>query len=271
MLINRKFLKAKGIMTIPEPGSGKFRYHVVVDSNYKIKSGFKESDDTDIDNFVVYKDDKVIGFCSKKDLKGSALESRIIKCQFINEDDALYEVAEKLSEFVRFSPYYLLFVKDKHDEITGLINQADLNRWSCYLYSYLILLYVEKESYDLIKMNYMKDATLVEKIRNEKLREKFRSSFEEGIRECSTSDLKKIVNILPNADPVKKHLDLVLTEVGRNKKFRNIIAHTVNRIVEKQYTAEQLKDLAKIWREFWNPIMRLEHNVLNTGAPLKMP
>jgi hypothetical protein len=164
--------------------------------------------------------------------------------------------------------YFVLPSQANSKEPIGIISFWDLNRAPSYILSYPILVYLEHTLINKIQKSHkdwVEHEDLLARIRdgekNGKNSKKYNNLKE--FLENPKGDYSKLSNwyfpelvyfyendphIETDGDEIIKNLiELLKKNWNNNTKFRNMIAHTVNLIVDGEKFRENLEDLEKIW------------------------
>jgi hypothetical protein len=267
--LDSKYFSALSIMTPKEDWLCVHRYESCLKENYE------EAQKRKIFNLVVMDGQHVSGYINVKYIKKRDGEYNIdwdkmekIEVHTVHETLDLFNLLKKMVNDAkkvrrRMSPIY--FVNSSQGgskEPIGIISFWDLNRAPAYILSYPILVYVEHTLIIKIKNSHkrwVEHEDLLTKIR-EKYGEKTRKSrlFKEflGSSEYNYSKLFKfgfpeLLYFYENDPHIDRDEDRTIENLislfKDNRKFRNIIAHSVNLIVEGQHFRQNLEDLEKIW------------------------
>lgn len=259
-------------------------------------------------NLVVMDGHQVSGFINIKYIKKRNEEFTVdwnkmekVEEQAICETLSLFDLLKKMVGDAkkvkrRMSPlYFVLPSKGSTKEPIGVISFWDLNRAPTYILSYPILVYLEHTLIFKIRHSHKQWVEHVELLtqigrhfgvdKHEHNRfKKFLSAPEYNHSILSKCGFPELVYFYENDPHIERDGDEVIKNLiglfkknrKGNKKFRNMIAHTVNLIVDGQEFMENLEDLDKIWdygkvafSNFINPKLSYSTPIINESDVTK--
>ena len=173
--------------------------------------------------------------------------------------------AKQIGEEREMSPiYFVVKSEGKSEEPIGIISFWDLNRAPAYILSYPILVYLEHTLIIKIEKshsNWVSHKDLLEKIsesysgrRYRAIRNRFKKFLEEPMHDyqvLSEWGLPELAYFYENDPHMEMYKDSVTSDLiqlfTNESKLRNILAHTVNLIVDGNDFERDLENLEKIW------------------------
>ena len=240
-----------------------------------LKETYCEAKKRRIFNLVVMDGQQVSGFINIKYINKRNEEFTVdwnrmekVEEHAICESLSLFDLLKKMVGDAkkvkrRMSPlYFVLPSKGSTKEPIGIISFWDLNRAPTYILSYPILVYLEHTLIFKIRhshKSWVEHGELLTEIGRHfgvdkhvhNRFKKFLSAPEYNhsiLSKCGFSELvyfyENDPHIEGDGDEIIKNLINLFKD---NRKFRNIIAHSVNLIVDSQHFRQNLEDLEKIW------------------------
>lgn len=273
--LNSSYFSALSIMTPREDW-------VCIERNGEnICGAYEEATKMNIFNLVVKDGQNVLGYINVKYIKQGEHGYDIDWKKMEKTVDHTVSGTSHLSKLLKrmakdakqvereMSPlYFVLPSQANSKEPIGIISFWDLNRAPSYILSYPILVYLEHTLINKIKKSHkdcVEHEDLLEKVRvtEKKGKESKKYQHFKEFLENPTDNYSKLSkwyfpelvffyendpHIERDGDEVLKNLiELLKKNWNNNTKFRNMIAHTVNLIVDGEKFRENLEDLEKIW------------------------
>jgi CBS domain-containing protein len=269
--LNSRYFLAPSIMTPREEW-------LSIDRNdTSIEEAYKEAKERNIFNLVVTDGKHVSGFINVKYIRLRNGKYEIEWDSMENVEDhsvpetchlfGLLKIMVKDAKQVerQMSPLYFVVKSQGNDEEpTGIISFWDLNRAPAYILSYPILVYLEHTLIIIIEKSHISGAEhgdLFDKMCKmfsfkKQEQDRFRRFLDAprfNYSVLSKLGLPELAYFyendphIKNKNKIPKDLLYLFTTRTDKKRFRNIIAHTINLIVDSKNFRQDLEDLDKIW------------------------
>ena len=244
-------------------------------NNPNIEKEYECAKKKKIFNLVVIEGQHVSGYINVKYIRPKGKESDIdwdkmekIEGHSVLENLPLFKflnimVNDAKNVRRRMSPlYFVLPSEGNTEEPIGIVSFWDLNRAPSYILSYPILVYLEHTLIFKIKhshTSWVDHGELLTQIGDHfgvdknihKRFKKFLCGPEYKHSILTNCGFPELVYFYENDPHIDKDGDEIIKNLidlfKANRKFRNIIAHSVNLIVDGQHFRQNLEELEKIW------------------------
>lgn len=242
-----------------------------------------DAEEHDFHNIPVTWNNQALGYVCRFDIsRDRTLTSRILKPYsqwVISREESLPQVARILSDHGTHN-YPLFFVPSNIQEPLGVLTYADLNRRSCYIYTYTMINFIEQWAKKRIAFHYGRQRRL-----DPAWMESLKGLTHTGSKKTPTrwhylkrkagpngnpldvSEFKDLIHVIQNDIATKEPTSKFPTEVVKTAKDLRIrIAHPVKLIVPKG-DEQMLHRIPEFWQYMVSFVDNNDFNDKNGGWP----
>ncbi len=254
------------------------------EESYFLEEKAKKAKCGDFDNLPFWKNGELQGFVRVSDIHKhnydlDAIPVMPIRSFSIDQRKTLHEAIDKIKACEAYHDNPVtdepnLYFVTTEDGPVGVLTYADLNRKSCYVYSYIMLMSLEQALREAIEKAYSKierKNAWMGKLRPGQQNRLKGLSIDQKESTLSCAGLEDMVVVVENDPAVKKIWEMRYKGIGEETldsavKMRNRIAHPNKLLVPRNKRVDCIKGLSRFWKDMHAFVLEYDKNSRNPRA-----